>query len=166
MKVTLRTYNAGHEIRLSAEGSDGIVCAGSSQVDQHPFIWSLECAQPLPKDGDAVGRYTFRIRSESSTTPTYLGCDDTGDIKSVTEETGTWRIAAVQVEDQPHPNGKAAAGAAIPVAFRLQYRSADVSGGKGHGKWLASGPDGARLGLRTLEDESQDFLVDISVVEG
>lgn len=72
----------------------------------------------------------------------------------------------MQVEDG-HSDGKAVAGQAIPVAFRLQYRSADVSSrSKGHGKWLASVGDEGRLGLRDLEDESQDFLFDISPVQG
>lgn len=64
-----------------------------------------------------------------------------------------------------HLNGKATAGAAIPVAFRLQYCSASVSGGKSHGKWLASMGDGGRLSLRELEEESVEFLFDISPVE-
>lgn len=196
VKTTLRPYNnADREVRPStSEGSEVVICTGSSsssnnKADQNrPFVWTLEAAQPLPRDGDAVGRYTFRIRSgpsstsSSSSPPTYLECDDEGEVVNVTtgdaSSSGTWRIAAVQVQDRQRNgngsgNGKAVAGSGarmgVPVAFRLQYRSADGSRGKSHGKWLASTAadekeEGARLGLRELEEQSQDLLFDINPV--
>lgn len=178
VEVTIQTHTAGgsREVRPSAGEGSEIVCPGSNEAEQQqrPFVWTLEAAEPVPKeDGDAVGRYTFHIRNSGSTSspsasPTYLGCNDKGDIINVTSSTrpsGTWRIATMQIEAH-HLNGMAAAGAAIPVAFRLQYRSADMSGGKSHGKWLAPMGDGGRLGLRELEGESPEFLFDISPVEG
>lgn len=76
----------------------------------------------------------------------------------------------MQVEGhQPNGGGKAVAGAAIPVAFRLQYRSAIIADGssrgsnnRSHGKWLAT--NGERLSLRDLDEESHDFLFDVSPV--
>lgn len=171
VEVILRTHNTGgsdSQVRPSAAGEGlEVVCA---QAADQPFVWTVEAAQPLPtQDGAAVGRYTFHIRS-GLTPSAYLVCDDMGNIDNGAGEAprstaGTWRIVAVQVDDVLS-DGKALTGQAIPVAFRLQYRSADVSSrGKGHDKWLASVGDGGRLGLRDLEGESQDFLFDISPVK-
>lgn len=163
----------GREVRPSAGEGPEVICAGGNggeeQQQRRPFVWRLEAAGPLPKeDGDAVGRYTFHLRSGG---PAHLGCDDQGDMVHVASEgrpSGTWRIAAVQVEEDARRHGgkgKAAPGAAMAVAFRLQYRRAD--GGRGDGKWLAWGGDDGRLGvLKEVEGDGQASLFDIRPVDG
>lgn len=170
VEVTIQT-RTGREVRPSAGEGPEVIRAGSNQggdeQQRRPFVWRLEAAGPLPKeDGDAVGRYTFHIRSGGSA---YLGCDDQGDMVNVASgrrPSGTWRIAAVQVEDEARRHGKAAAaGTAMAVAFRLQYRSAD--GGRGDGKWLAWGGDDGRLGVsKEVEGDGQASLFDIRPVDG
>lgn len=173
-RVTIHPHakESDHHMRPSPDQGSQVVCADKAD----PFVWTLEAAQALPtRDGDAVGRSSFYIRggtSSSCSPATYLECDDKGAVvarggDASGARSGTWKIAVVQLGDV-WAGGKAVAGAATPVAFRMQYCDANTKA-TGHGKWLAlvgTGDGGGYLGLRDAEEETHQLMFDMRPARG